>query len=114
MSKQQADAIGSALTAPGKGRQRRRLVPYPELSAYPLEERSDRLRDAMSEATRSWPVLAAFAVVFALVAAVVVIFLLKREAGPLALFLLFVAGGLLQRVHQAQIRKNLRAGRGAR
>jgi len=112
LSKQQAEAIGTALTAQRKARLHGGLARYPELSAYPPEERAERLREAMDAARWSWPVLAAFALALALVTAAVVLTLwLKSEAGPLAFSLVFVAAGVVQSVHRARVRKNLRAAR---
>jgi len=114
VSKQQADAIGNALTAPAKAKHaQRHLSRYPELAAYPPEQRSDRLRDALKAANGSWPVLGAFALALALAIASGFVFWLRVRVGPMLLCFLLIASLLLRTAYLAQIRKNLRAGVGS-
>jgi ferric-dicitrate binding protein FerR (iron transport regulator) len=66
VSKDEANAIADALMKPGIERRRKSRIRFPELQAFPIEQRDDVLRAAMRAARRGWPIPAAIAAVVAL------------------------------------------------
>jgi hypothetical protein len=65
LSKDKANAIADALVKPGVERRKKSRVRFPELQAFPIEQRDDVLRVAMRAAWNGWQIPA---VVGALVA----------------------------------------------
>jgi hypothetical protein len=61
-SKEEANAIADVLLKPGVERRKKSRVRYPELLAFPIEQRDDALRVAMREARKGWQVPTALAV----------------------------------------------------
>jgi hypothetical protein len=53
-SKDEANAIADALMKPGIERRRKSRVRFPELQAFPIEQRDDALRAAMRTARSGW------------------------------------------------------------
>ena len=60
-SKEEANAIADALLKPGVERRKKSRVRYPELLAFPIEQRDDALRAAMRAARSGWQMWAALA-----------------------------------------------------
>lgn len=65
-SKEEANAIADALVKPGIERHRKSLGRYPELKAFPIEQRDDALRAATREAWSGWQMRAAMVAVILL------------------------------------------------
>jgi len=53
-SEEEANAIADALLKPGAERRKRSRVRFPELQAFPIEQRDDALRAAMRAARGGW------------------------------------------------------------
>jgi hypothetical protein len=66
VSKDEANAIADALMKPGVERRRKSRVRFPELQAFPIEQREDALRAAQRAARSGWPIPAAIAALVAL------------------------------------------------
>ena len=65
LSKDRANAIADALVKPGVERRKKSRVRFPELRAFPIEERDDVLRVAMRAAWNGWQMPAAMAALVA-------------------------------------------------
>jgi hypothetical protein len=62
-SKEEANAIADALIKPGVERRKKARVRFPELHAFPIEQRDDALRAAMRVARSGWQIPATLAAV---------------------------------------------------
>jgi hypothetical protein len=106
-SKEEANAIADALMKPAVERRKKARIRFPELHAFPIEQRDDALRVATRAAWKGWQLRAALAavVVFgALVIAVLVI----RPSLAVSLICLTSFGTLgVARLQNARIRKAL-------
>ena len=65
LSKDKANAIADALVRPGIERRKKSRVRYPELQAFPIEQRDDALRVAIRAAWKGWQMPTAVAVLVA-------------------------------------------------
>ncbi len=65
-SKEEANAIADALIKPGVERRKKARVRFPELHAFPIEQRDDALRAAMRVARSGWQIPVALAAVVSL------------------------------------------------
>ena len=64
-SKEEANAIADALLKPGVERRKKSRVRFPELQAFPIEQRDDALRAAIRAAWKGWQLPTAVAVLVA-------------------------------------------------
>jgi hypothetical protein len=107
-SKDEANAIADALMKPGVERRKKSRVRFPELQAFPIEEREDALRAAVRGAWNGWamPVATAAAVGLAVVAVAVLWF---RPSMAVSLILASSVASIgVARLRDARTRQQLR------
>jgi Flp pilus assembly protein TadB len=106
-SKDEANAIADALMKPGAERRRKSRVRFPELQAFPIEQRDDVLRAATRAAWNGWAMAAATAAAVAL-ALLAVAVLWFRPSMAVTLILASSVGSIgVRRMRDARTRKQL-------
>ncbi len=107
VSKDEANAIADALMKPGVERRRKSRVGFPELQAFPIEQRDDALRAAMRTARSGWAPWVAVAGVVVLGALAITVLLFHPSlAVSLILVTSFATFGVARLMH-ARTRKAL-------
>jgi hypothetical protein len=106
-SKEEANAIADALIKPGVERRKKSRVRFPELQAFPIEQREEALRVATRAAWKGWQMPAALAVLVAF-GAVAIAVLLFRPSLAVSWICAISFGGIgVARLRDARTRKQL-------
>jgi len=108
VSKDEANAIADALMKPGIERRRKSRVRFPELQAFPIEQREDALRAAMRAARSGWVVPAATAALVVLGALAIAVLWFRPSLALSLILAISLAGGGVARLMHDRTRKALR------
>jgi hypothetical protein len=107
-SKEEANAIADALLKPGIERRKKSRVRYPELQAFPIEQRDDALRVAMRAAWNGWEMPAAVAALVAFGGVAIATLLIHPSLAVSLICAISFAGIGVARLKDVRTRKQLR------
>jgi hypothetical protein len=108
VSKDEANAIADALMKPGIERRRKSRVRYPELQAFPIEQRDDALRAAMRAARSGSALWVAMAAVVALGALAITVLWFRPSLAVSLILTTSLATVGVARLMESRTRKALR------
>jgi hypothetical protein len=106
-TKEEANAIADALLRPGIERRKKSRVRFPELNAFPIEQRDDALRAALRAARSGWQMLAALAGMISLGALAVAAAFIHSSLAVSLICVTSLAGFGVFRFRDARARKRL-------
>jgi hypothetical protein len=108
LSKDRANAIADALVKPGVERRRKSRIRFPELQAFPIEQRDDALRAAVRAARSGWAIWAVTATVVVLGAGAIAVAWFHPSLAVTFILATSVATVGVARLMDARTRKALR------